>query len=201
MTPCGAGSMYRLAIAAAALSLSVVMFPTKAHAECPDNATACITRLTTAPEGLRLSAFYLSEVGVTGQFANPVPSTVFGIEVAPSLGALRWHASIAFQNLNGSNGVRIDLLAFGLPLELFKFNDGRGHLELEPILAFPVEVVAAPELYSDVEARIAVNLVMGRLYASATVVGIEARWLAITSYSTVGFGCEWPLRGGLGVQF
>jgi hypothetical protein len=178
----------------------LLLLPGTAMGECPDEATVCMRTLTTAPSGSRLSFFVLSEIGVGGEFSNPAPSTVAGLELAPALGALRWHLSVAFENLNRSNGARVDLLSWGVPFEVYTFG-GKAHLEVEPILGFPIEAVSGAELYSDVEARVAVNFVMNRFYATATVVGIEARWLAVTGYSTVGFGSDWPLRAGVGVQF
>jgi hypothetical protein len=170
-------------------------------AACSEDAAECVYPLSTVPPKARLGLWTLTEVGVAGSFRNPSPSGAVGLSVSLPWGALRWHASAGFESLNGHNGARLDFLSFGVPVEISTLG-GHGHLEIEPIVGVPLELITdGTELFVSVATVLAVHVVVGHFAAFVAPVGVDARWAALTPYSSFGIGWNWPFSAEVALQF
>jgi hypothetical protein len=136
-----------------------------------------------------------------------------GFEISSLTGwYTRYHVQIDFTHGYGANGVRLEPLAFGWALPLVRA-PGFG-LEIEPLLSLADGILLVTDddnhgqnvtflLGSGAEVQL--NMTVGPFYAFLSPIGLEVRWLQITSgdrgSAYGGADPLWRLRIGVGVQY
>jgi hypothetical protein len=174
--------------------------------ECPHDAEQC----TTPPTPIRLRSIGIalqSVVGLGGSLRNAAPAatTSFVLTLQPGLG-LRWYPQGGWENVNGANGFRIDMLRFGVPVRLSAIQPIV--LEVEPIVGVPFDYVVGNQfshVFAAVLAEVGVRAYYKSFFALVVPVGLEARWLNVLSQTGVGgasfgMGLGWIFSLELGVR-
>jgi hypothetical protein len=169
----------------------------------------------------RFSVIYSPEValqtGTLGEPANHFPNGAdvqnIGFELSQLTGWLaRYHAQLDFTHGYGANGIRFEPLGFGWALPLVRAPGFA--LEFEPLLSLADGMVLFSHddsSNSNVSfllgsgAEVQLNMVVGPFYAFLSPIGIEVRWLEVTSGAGgtgwVGADPFWRFRIGVGVQY
>ncbi len=175
-----------------------------------------------APMGFeRFSLIYSPEVALAdssfGQAAPRIPNGAdvqnIGFEVSSLTGWLaRYHAQLDFTHGYGANGIRLEPLGFGWALPLIRA-PGFGR-EIEPLLALADGILlfshdsngaSNASFFLGSGAEIQLNMIIGPFYAFLSPIGIEVRWLEVTSgaggSAWTGADPFWRFRIGIGVQY
>ncbi len=175
------------------------------------------------PEWDRFSVIYSPEIALSnGSLPAPNSSkgitagTTFeniGLEMSSLRGPFgRYHAQIAYTNVNGVSGIRLDPIGFGWAVPISR---GRHFgVEIEPILSFVDGVLlftddkaGSPNVtfYMSSGASLQINAYSDSFYCFVSPIGIELRYLEITSGTggNVYGGADpyWRFRVGLGLQY
>lgn len=169
----------------------------------------------------RFSLIYSPEVALSntslGEAVHRVPQGAdvqnIGFEVSSLTGWLaRYHAQLDFTHGYGANGIRFEPLGFGWAIPLVR-SPGFG-LEIEPLLSLADGMF----LFTNDDgggsnvtfllgsgAEVQLNMTIGPFYAFLSPLGIEVRWLEVTSGEggNVWTGADpfWRFRVGIGVQY
>jgi hypothetical protein len=136
-----------------------------------------------------------------------------GFEISSLTGWFtRYHAQIDFTHGYGANGIRLEPLAFGWALPLVR-SPGFG-LEVEPLLSLADGILLFtndPDNGQNVTfllgsgAEVQLNMIVGPFYAFLSPLGVEVRWLEVTSgtggSAYGGADPLWRFRVGVGVQY
>jgi hypothetical protein len=174
-------------------------------------------------EWARFSLIYSPEIALANS-SLPAPNSTRGMESGTTFQNIgfemstvrgpfgRYHAQLAYTNVNGVSGIRLDPLGIGWAVPL-----AWGHrwvVELEPILSLIDGVLlftndpagnANVTFYMSSGAELQLNVVSNNFYAYVAPIGIELRYLEITSGpggNVYGAGDPfWRFRLGLGVQY
>jgi len=171
--------------------------------------------------GHRLSLIYSPEVplgaGSLGQAIHNAAGGAgiqnLGLEVSTRTGFVaRYHAQLDYTYGDGLSGVRLEPLAFGWAVPLIH-TDAVG-LEVEPLLSLADGILLFTRddagnsnvtflLGAGVEGQL--NLVLGPVYLFASPLGLEVRYLAVTSgdghVATTGADVYYRFRLGIGVRY
>jgi hypothetical protein len=169
----------------------------------------------------RFSLIYSPEVALSdtslGEAIHRIPHGAdvqnIGFEVSSLTGwYTRYHAQIDFTHGYGANGIRLEPLAFGWAIPLVRA-PGFG-LEIEPLLSLADGLL----LFTNDDnngsnvtfllgsgAEVQLNLLVGPFYAFLSPLGVEVRWLEVTSgnggNAWGGADPFWRFRVGVGVQY
>jgi len=177
----------------------------------------------TNPYPSRLSLIYDPEIGLSnGPLSLADPLHAIGLELSVHAGgAIRYHLQLAYVDLSGISGVRLDPLTFGWVFPIVSQGDFR--LEIEPTVSFLDLVLLAGNgnvgffFSSGVGAQ--VNLIYGPVYFFISPIGFEVRYLGVipnlaqsesvttgldstnTGSTITGADVSYRLRFGVGFQY
>jgi hypothetical protein len=182
---------------------------------------AVIVEPAVPPVYERFSLIYSPEVALSdtslGEAVNRIPHGAdvqnIGFEVSSLTGWFtRYHAQLDFTHGYGANGIRFEPLAFGWAIPLVRV-PGFG-LEIEPLLSLADGLLLFTNddnRGSNVSfllgsgAEVQLNMLVGPFYAFLSPIGVEVRWLEVTSgaggSSWGGADPFWRFRVGVGVQY
>jgi hypothetical protein len=183
------------------------------------------------PEGDRFSLIYSPEVGLANG-SLPAPNGVhgdvlgirnglgqgatfenIGLEISSLAGIFgRYHGQLAYTNVGGISGVRLDPLGVGWAFPIIRGN--HFGIEIEPMIS----VVDGVLLFTDDQdgksnvtfflssgAEVQFNFYVDAFYFFASPLGVEVRYLEATSGSgsNVYTGADpyWRFRVGIGLQY
>ncbi|MHB8420159.1 MAG: hypothetical protein ACYDCL_18960 [Myxococcales bacterium] len=180
----------------------------------------------TAPDddllgGERYSLIYSPEVplgGSTlgqaiGRAANGGGIHNLGLEISSKTGFVaRYHAQLDYTYAGGLSGVRLEPLGFGWAVPLVR-TESVG-FEIEPLLSLADGLLLFTDDSSGnsnvtfllgAGAEVQANLILGPFYLFASPLGIELRYLEVTSGAgqqvTAGAAVYYRFRVGLGVRY
>jgi hypothetical protein len=173
------------------------------------------------PNRSRLSLIYDPEIGLAEGSELGLPDVVhaIGVELSVPTGpTVRYHLQLAYANVSGLSGIRLEPLTFGWVFPVLSQGDFR--IEIEPTVSFvDLLLLFANNGSSNVVALFGsgvgaqVNLSYGPVYFFISPVGFEVRYLGISSAnSTAADGSTnnnvatevdlgYRLRFGVGYQF
>ena len=178
----------------------------------PDEARA--QQVYANPNLSRVSLIYAPEIPlVNGTFGQSDVAHSIGIELSIATGrSFRYQPQIAYVNVSGISGFRVDPLTFGWVYPLVAQGDFR--LEIEPTISF-VDFVALSGtdtmtsnstvgLFFSSGFGVQANLTYGPLYFFISPFGLEIRFVEVlTDSGAVNGGADlnYRLRFGIGFQF
>jgi hypothetical protein len=176
------------------------------------------------PEWDRFSVIYSPEISLSNS-TLPAPNSTAGISMGTTIQNIglemssfrgwpfgRYHAQIAYSNVNGVSGFRLDPLGIGwaVPLAWGRHSG----VELEPVLMLVDAILffthdqaggSNVTFFMSSGAELQMNLYADNFYCFVSPIGIELRYLEITSGAGgKAYGAAdpyWRFRVGVGVQY